>query len=65
MLFRRQEPILRNYVSESDCFLCAIDLKPGAGSASRRAEEKKAQAIAKARDTKTEMGPMKRLWEDF
>lgn len=65
MLFRRQQPIMRHYVSETDLFLQALELKGEHRSLSRLAEEQKHAAIAKARDIKTENEPVKRLWEDF
>lgn len=65
MLFRRQEPILRHYVSDTDHFLYAFELKSEASSVARREEEKKYREIGKARDTRIEIGPVKQLWEDF
>lgn len=50
MTFWRKNPLLKNYVSETDEFLQAFDEKAEASSASRKAEEAKYQQINTLRD---------------
>jgi hypothetical protein len=65
MLFRRQEPVLRHYVSESGYFFRTFDRTPEAHSVSRRYEEEKHKRIAEARDNPMAIEPVKQIWEDF
>lgn len=64
MLFRRKEPLLRDYVSEIDRFLKECDQSPGASSESRRAEESKYRVIGKKQTDKDAEEPTK-LWDDM
>ena len=62
MLYRRQAPILRNYVSESGYFFSTLESE---GSLSRRFEEEKYKRIAEMRDNPLAPEPVKKIWEDF
>ncbi len=62
MLFRRQAPILRNYVSDSGYFFSTLEAE---GSLSRRLEEEKYKRIAALRDNPLTPEPLKKIWEDF
>ena len=61
---KTKEPINRHYVSELDRFLEAFDKRPGATSASRRAEEKKYAKVFLLRD-KADAEPTQKIWENF
>lgn len=65
MLFRRLDPVLKNYVSDTDCFLQDFDHRSEASSESRRQEEQKYRMVAEGRDNPKAVEQRKQIWEDF
>lgn len=62
--WRKKQPLLRNYVSETDQFLKSFDARPEATSASRKAEEAKYARIDELRDNSNAEQPTQSIWED-